>query len=52
MLNRFCRCLTKKTGAMLLPSFVYGYDKNRVRIGLGSVDFEVGLKVLEEFVQK
>ena len=48
----FCRCLTKKTGAMLLPSFVYGYDKNRVRIGLGRVDFELGLKVLEKFIQK
>ncbi len=46
----FCRCLTKKTGAMLLPSSVYGYDKNRVRIGLGRQDFEIGLGVLEEFV--
>ncbi len=46
----FCRCLTKKTGAMLLPSSVYGYDKNRVRFGLGREDFEVGLRVLEEFV--
>jgi aspartate/methionine/tyrosine aminotransferase len=46
----FCRCLTKKTGVMLLPSSVYGYDKNRVRIGLGRVDFEEGLKVLEGFV--
>ncbi len=48
----FCRCLTKKTGAMLLPSSVYGYEKNRVRIGLGRSDFELGLKVLEEFVRK
>jgi len=47
----FCRCLTKKTGAMLLPSCVYGYDKNRVRIGLGRVDFEEGLGILEEFIK-
>ena len=46
----FCRCLTRKTGAMLLPSSVYGYDKNRVRIGLGRKDFEKGLGVLENFV--
>ena len=46
----FCRCLTKKTGAMLLPSSVYGYDKNRVRVGLGREGFEEGLGVLEDFV--
>ncbi len=46
----FCRCLTKKTGVMLLPSSVYGYKKNRVRIGLGRIDFEEGLRVLEGFV--
>jgi aspartate/methionine/tyrosine aminotransferase len=47
----FCRCVTKKTGAMLLPSVVYGYDKNRVRFGLGRSDFKVGLGVLEKFVR-
>jgi len=46
----FCRCLTRKTGAMLLPSCVYAYDKNRVRIGLGRADLGAGLEVLEEFV--
>ena len=47
----FCRCLTRKTGAMLLPSSVYGYDMNRVRVGLGRKDFEQGLGVLEEFIK-
>jgi len=46
----FCRCLARKTGAMLLPDMVYGYDKNRVRFGLGRADFKEGLEVLEGFV--
>lgn len=48
----FCRCLTRKTGAMLLPDMVYGYNKNRVRFGLGRADFGEGLEVLEEFIKR
>jgi aspartate/methionine/tyrosine aminotransferase len=48
----FCRCLTRKTGAMLLPDMVYGYDKNRVRFGLGRANFDEGLEVLEGFVAR
>ena len=48
----FCRCLTKKTGAMLLPSSVYGFKRNCVRFGLGRKGFEKGLGILDKFVTK
>jgi aspartate/methionine/tyrosine aminotransferase len=42
----YCRRLALETGIMLLPSSVYGYEKKRVRVGLGREAFGEGLKVL------
>jgi aspartate/methionine/tyrosine aminotransferase len=46
----FCARLFEQTGALLLPSTVYGYDDAHVRLGLGRDDLQLGLEVLEAFL--
>ncbi len=47
----FTRCLTRKTGVMLLPSSVYDYEHPHVRFGLGRKNIQLGLHLLEEFIR-
>jgi aspartate/methionine/tyrosine aminotransferase len=46
----FCAAVLKETGALLLPSTVYGYGDAHFRLGLGRDDFGAGLEVLEGFL--
>jgi aspartate/methionine/tyrosine aminotransferase len=46
----FCAHLLEQTGALLLPSTVYGYNDSHVRLGLGRDDFQAGLEVVEAFL--
>ena len=39
----FCAAVLEATGALLLPSTVYGYGDSHFRLGLGRDDFAAGL---------
>lgn len=47
----FCARLVKEAGIMLLPSSVYDYDDNHVRLGFGRENYPEGLAKLEEWVE-
>jgi aspartate/methionine/tyrosine aminotransferase len=49
--SAFCSHLLEATGALLLPSTVYGYGDSHVRLGLGREDFSTGLSVLEGYLR-
>ncbi len=46
----FCAAVLEATGALLLPSTVYGYGDSHFRLGLGRDDFAAGLAALDEFL--
>ncbi len=46
----FCARLLEQTGALLLPSTVYGYGDSHFRLGLGREDFGAGLAVLDDYL--
>jgi aspartate/methionine/tyrosine aminotransferase len=46
----FCAAVLQETGALLLPSTVYGYGDSHFRLGLGRDDFGAGLEALEGFL--
>jgi aspartate/methionine/tyrosine aminotransferase len=46
----FCAEVLEATGALLLPSTVYGYGDSHFRLGLGRDDFAAGLAALEGFL--
>jgi aspartate/methionine/tyrosine aminotransferase len=46
----FCARVLEQTGALLLPSTVYGYGDAHFRLGLGRDDFGAGLEALESFL--
>ncbi len=46
----FCAGLLEQTGALLLPSTVYGYGDSHFRLGLGREDFSAGLEVLDSYL--
>jgi aspartate/methionine/tyrosine aminotransferase len=46
----FCARLLERTGALLLPSTVYGYGDSHFRLGLGRDDFSAGLEVLDDYL--
>jgi aspartate/methionine/tyrosine aminotransferase len=48
----FCARLLEKTGALLLPSTVYGYGDSHFRLGLGREDFSTGLEVLDAYLAR
>ena len=45
-----CAAVLKETGALLLPSTVYGYGDSHFRLGLGRDDFGAGLQVVDAFL--
>ncbi len=47
----FCARVLEATGALLLPSTVYGYGDSHFRLGLGRKDFDEGLAALEAFLE-
>jgi aspartate/methionine/tyrosine aminotransferase len=49
--EKFCQQLLKETGVLLLPSTVYDYGDEHVRLGLGRRDFEENLSCLAEFLR-
>lgn len=48
----FCQKVIQETGIMLLPSTVYDYDDQHVRIGFGRQNMPEVLKMLEKYIQK
>jgi aspartate/methionine/tyrosine aminotransferase len=46
----FCDRVLQRTGALLLPSTVYGYEDAHFRLGLGRDDFGEGLGVLDAYL--
>ena len=48
----FCTKLVEEAGIMLLPSSVYDYDDNHVRLGFGRENLRESLKELEEFLDR
>ena len=46
------RAGSRGTGALFLPSTVYGYGDSHFRLGLGREDFSAGLEVLEAFLKR
>lgn len=46
----FCAAVLNETGALLLPSTMYGYDDSHFRLGLGRDDFSAGLEAVESFL--
>jgi aspartate/methionine/tyrosine aminotransferase len=46
----FCETILRDTGALLLPSTVYGYGDSHFRMGLGRTDFAAGLEVVENYL--
>jgi aspartate/methionine/tyrosine aminotransferase len=48
--EEFCTRLLEQTGALLLPSTVYGYGDAHFRLGLGRDDFRAGLAVLDGYL--
>jgi aspartate/methionine/tyrosine aminotransferase len=48
----FCQRLVNEAGIMLLPSTVYDYDDQHVRVGFGRESLPEGIKAFEEFVRK
>ncbi|MDK2979973.1 MAG: hypothetical protein PWQ55_320 [Chloroflexota bacterium] len=48
----FCQKLVDEAGIMLLPSSVYDYDDQHVRVGYGRENFPEGLTALAQYLQK
>ena len=48
----FCARVLERTGALLLPSTVYGYGDSHFRMGLGREDFGAGLEVLDTYLKR
>ncbi len=46
----FCAAVLEGTGALLLPSTVYGYGDSLFRLGLGREDLAAGLAALDQFL--
>jgi aspartate/methionine/tyrosine aminotransferase len=47
----FCAEVLERTGALLLPSTVYGYGDSHVRLGLGREDFAAGLTAVDTYLE-
>lgn len=45
-----CERLVNETGAMLVPSEVFGWGDEHVRFGLGRRGFAEGLEILERWL--
>ncbi len=48
--EEFCKKLVDEKGVMLLPSSVYNYDRNFVRLGFGRKNMPEALAKLDEFL--
>jgi aspartate/methionine/tyrosine aminotransferase len=48
----FSNQLVEKTGIMTIPSEMYGYEGNYIRIGFGRKTFPEVLNVLDEYIKK
>ena len=46
----FCQKLVEEAGIMLLPSTVYDYDDQHVRLGFGRENFPEGLRKIDEWL--
>jgi aspartate/methionine/tyrosine aminotransferase len=46
----FCARVLERTGVLLLPSTVYGYEDLHFRLGLGREDFSAGLQALDAYL--
>ena len=46
----FCQKVIQETGIMLLPSTVYDYDDEHIRIGFGRQNMAEVLKILEKYI--
>jgi aspartate/methionine/tyrosine aminotransferase len=46
----FCRRVQEEAGIMILPSTVYGYGDEHVRLGLGREDLPAALDALDEYL--
>lgn len=49
-IDQFCEDLVQKSGVLLLPSSIYGFEGPFFRMGYGRKSFEEGLKVFEEYL--
>jgi aspartate/methionine/tyrosine aminotransferase len=47
----FCQKLVNEAGIMLLPSTVYDYDDQHVRVGFGRENLPEGLAALETYLK-
>lgn len=50
--DKFCKKLVDEKGVMLLPSSVYNYDKECVRLGFGRKNMSEALEKLGEFLNE
>ena len=55
--ENFCHRLVEEAGVLLLPSSIYHSEllkapENRFRIGFGRKDIDVGLKVMQDFIDE
>jgi aspartate/methionine/tyrosine aminotransferase len=48
--EEFCARVLRQTGALLLPSTVYGYGDSHFRLGLGREDLTAGLEALDGYL--
>lgn len=48
--ERFCEDLVQRSGVLLLPASVYGFDGQFFRMGYGRKSFETSLNVLEQYL--
>jgi len=51
-IDEFCKKLIDEKGVMLLPSSVYQYDKECVRIGFGRKNMPLALQLFDDFLTK
>ncbi|NJO90327.1 MAG: hypothetical protein HC831_16320 [Chloroflexia bacterium] len=52
MVEDFCEKLVNEKGVMLLPSSVYNYDKNCVRLGFGRKNMPEALAGFDDFLRQ
>ena len=49
--HNFCQTVIQETGIMILPSSVYDYDDQHVRIGFGRQNMGEALELLEKYIR-
>ena len=48
----FCDVIREKAQVLLLPASTFNFPDEYIRLGFGREDFQEGLKVFDEFLQK